>query len=106
MKTLTVFLSLTVFCLALTTGVQAAGTAGQVDKTGKVAVANYNAKHKCVMVCKGQKPILETLEDGLAYALDLPLALLSPITCPIVTPLLDKFDSDADRTYAVKRIRK
>ncbi|MCX5874286.1 MAG: hypothetical protein NTY51_13790 [Deltaproteobacteria bacterium] len=106
MKTLTVFLSLTLFCIALATGVQAAGAAGQADKIGKVAVVNYNAKYKCVMVCKGQKPILETLEDGLAYALDLPLALLSPITCPIMTPLLEKFDSDADRTYAVKRIRK
>ncbi len=101
MKTLVVFLSLTFFLIAATGVVMAAG---QGEQIGKVVV-NYNPKYKCVMVCKGDKPILETLEDGLAYALDIPLALLSPITSPVVSPLLEKFDSGPDRTYYRVKVR-
>lgn len=98
MKTLVVFLSLAFFCLATIASVQAAGAAAQPEPAKK-QVVNYNAKYQCVMVCKGEKPALEVLEDGLAYALDIPLALLSPITTPVVYPILYKDHSGPDRTY-------
>jgi hypothetical protein len=59
----------------------------------------YNAKDKCQVVCKGDRPILEVIEAGLAYALDLPLAILSPIACPIVRPVMDKIDPIEERSY-------
>jgi hypothetical protein len=62
----------------------------------------YNKTAKCQMVCKAPKPVLAILEDGLAYALDLPLALLSPITCPIVRPIMDRVDPVEKRTYRGK----
>ncbi len=64
------------------------------------AITMYNAKERCQVVCKAPKPFLEMVEDGLAYALDIPLAILSPITCPVVSPLLDKFDPVENRSYA------
>lgn len=67
-------------------------------KARKVTV--YNAKDKCQVICKAPKPFLERIEAGLAYALDIPLAILSPITCPILSPLLDKFDPVENRSYA------
>ena len=66
----------------------------------KTFVSSYDKVHKCRVVCKGSKPILEYVADGLAYALDIPLAILSPITCPIVSPIIDRVDSDRDRTYS------
>lgn len=74
------------------------GAPGGTTKSGKITV--YNAKERCQVVCKAPKPFLERVEDGLAYALDIPLAILSPITCPIVSPLLDKFDPVENRSYA------
>jgi hypothetical protein len=105
MKTLVVFLSLTFFLIA---GSGLSLAAAEAPKTNKPvnAVVNYNPKYKCVMVCRSEKPALEVLEDGLAYALDVPLALLSPITCPIVTPLMDRLDSDPDRYYDGRRFKR
>jgi hypothetical protein len=59
----------------------------------------YNTTEKCQMVCKGPKPVLAYLEDGLAYALDLPLAILSPLACPIISPVLDRLDPVEKRSY-------
>ncbi|MBI5250793.1 MAG: hypothetical protein HY912_14980 [Desulfomonile tiedjei] len=59
----------------------------------------YNTKNKCQVVCKAPKPALAILEDGLAYLLDIPLAILSPITCPIVSPILDKIDPVEARSF-------
>jgi hypothetical protein len=74
---------------------------GPGARTGKArTITMYNAKEKCQVVCKAPKPFLEKVEAGLAYALDIPLAMLSPITCPIVSPLLDKFDPVENRSYA------
>lgn len=98
MKTLVVFLSLAFFCFAIMASAQATGAAAQPEPAKK-PVVNYNTKYQCVMVCKGEKPALESLEDGLAYALDIPLALLSPFTAPVIYPILDKYDSGPDRTY-------
>ena len=98
MKTVQVFLSLAFFCLSVSGVCAASGAATEGDATKKLKV-NYNHKYQCVMICKGQKPTMEALEDGLAYALDIPLALLSPVTAPVMDSLLDKFDSGPDRTY-------
>jgi hypothetical protein len=68
-------------------------------RIGKVMISSYDKTHKCWVVCKGSKPFLEYVADGLAYALDIPLAILSPVTCPIVAPVLRRIDSDGDRVY-------
>ncbi len=53
----------------------------------------------CRTVRRAPKPFLEAVEDGIAYVLDIPLAMLSPLTCPIVAPILEKFDSSPSRQY-------
>ena len=58
MKTLVVFLSLTFFLIAGSGLSLAAAEAPKTDKPAN-AVVNYNPKYKCVMVCKGEKPVLE-----------------------------------------------
>ncbi|MGC8659114.1 MAG: hypothetical protein ACP5U1_08570 [Desulfomonilaceae bacterium] len=98
MKTLGVFLSLAFFCLGVAGATFAAEPQFKGEPVKRLKV-NYNEKYQCVMVCKGQKPTLEALEDGLAYALDIPLALMSPVTAPVVSSLLDKYDNDPDRSY-------
>lgn len=95
MKTLKVFLSLLTLIAFLAPFADAA-TTERISRTPKTV---YNKTHQCVMVCQGERPALETLETGLAYLLDIPLAMLSPITCPIVTPILEKYDSGPDRSY-------
>ncbi|MDD3471745.1 MAG: hypothetical protein PHS86_03090 [Syntrophaceae bacterium] len=95
MKTLKVFL-FSIICLVLFVPVADAARTEKISTTPKTV---YNKQYQCVMVCQGERPALETLETGLAYLLDIPLALISPITCPVVTPLLEKYDSGPDRTY-------
>lgn len=95
MKTLKVFLSLLTIIAFLAPFADAA-TTERISRTPKTV---YNKTHQCVMVCQGERPALETLETGLAYLLDIPLAMLSPITCPIVSPILEKYDSGPDRSY-------
>jgi hypothetical protein len=63
----------------------------------------YNSKEKCRMVCKAPKPFLAKVEDGLAYALDIPLAILSPFTCPVVAPAMEFFDPADRKGYPRKR---
>lgn len=95
MKALKVFLSLLTIIAFLAPFADAA-TTERISRTPKTV---YNKTHQCVMVCQGERPALETLETGLAYLLDIPLAIISPITCPIVTPLLEKYDSGPERSY-------
>jgi len=102
MRILHGFLLVAVLCLFLASTVSGNDTAFRVKRLQTVVVT-YNPTHKCVMVCRGAKPISAYLEDGLAYMLDIPLALLSPITCPIVSPLMERFDSGPNRTYARQR---
>jgi hypothetical protein len=105
MKTLTVFFSITLFCLFMAGAVCAADIELTLQKPIKPAI-NYNPQHQCVMLSKAPKPALELLEDGLAFALDVPFALLSPITSPIAAALLEKYDSGPDRTYDGRRARR
>ncbi|HMK36954.1 MAG TPA: hypothetical protein VK463_17905 [Desulfomonilaceae bacterium] len=79
--------AIVVFCASLVFG---NGVDSSAEKTGRYVL--YNAKDRCQVVCKGDTPILEMLESGLAYLLDVPLAILSPIACPIVKPVMDKID--------------
>jgi len=82
------------------------GAARGVKPIRTTVITNYDVKNKCTVVCKGRKPVLEYVEDGLAYALDIPLAILSPITCPLVAPILHGIDSDSDRVYSSKARRR
>jgi hypothetical protein len=76
-------------------------TAERIKKSGNRYTV-YDTTEKCQVVCKAPKPFLACLEDGLAYLLDVPLAILSPITCPIVSPVLDRLDPVKERTYRRK----
>jgi len=67
--------------------------------TVKRNVTMYDSKNKCQVICKAPKPALAVIEDGLAYLLDIPLAILSPITCPIVSPILDRVDPVEARSF-------
>jgi hypothetical protein len=61
---------------------------------------------RCLPVCEVRKPLLEYVEDGVALVLDLPLALLSPITCPILSPVMDRLDGSDYRSYERCRRRR
>lgn len=101
----TIVASVLVLFLVVSTA-SAAGTASRKGKVGKHSYTVYDPVHKCQVICKGPTPVLEALESGLAYALDIPLAMLSPITCPIVGPIMDRVDSGSDRTYSRSGRRK
>ena len=63
-------------------------------------------RSRCLPVCEGRKPLLEYVEDGVALVLDVPLALLSPITCPILSPVMDRIDGSKYRSYDPYRRRR
>jgi hypothetical protein len=84
----------------------AAESSSRVDKAGKRFYRTYDARNQCKVIYRGETPPLEMLEAGIAYILDIPLAMLSPLTCPIVRPILDRIDSDSDRTYRKPRSRR
>lgn len=69
-----------------------------VHDRGRATVDYYRAQ--CRVICKGRTPAAAMLEDGLAYLVDIPLALVSPLTCPVVAPLLERFDSGSDRSFS------
>lgn len=52
-----------------------------------------------IRACEVRKPISEYAEDGLALIFDIPLAMLSPITCPVVSRILDVVDPVENRSY-------
>jgi hypothetical protein len=58
----------------------------------------------CRTVYKGEKPLAALLEDCVAYALDIPLAMLTPFVS-LLTPAMDKLDYGCDTVY-VRRLRK
>jgi hypothetical protein len=70
---------------------------GSAGKSGRYTV--YDSKNKCQVVCQGERSFFETLESGLAYVLDVPLAILSPIACPIIKPVMDRIDPVEERSY-------
>ncbi|MBI5572843.1 MAG: hypothetical protein HY914_23065 [Desulfomonile tiedjei] len=68
-------------------------------------ITQYDPRVQCPVVRRSAAPISALIEDGLAYLLDIPLAMVSPITCPIAAYLLERLDSGPDRTYARCRKR-
>lgn len=78
---------------------QRAGRAGNFTVT-------YSADQSCRVIYRAPKPFLERAEDLLAYALDIPLAILSPFTCPIVAPILDGVDQGPERPYTRPRSKR
>lgn len=85
----------TAFCVVLLSYAFANGASTPSGRT----ITLYDTKNKCQVVCKAPKPALEIIEDGLAYLLDIPLAILSPITCPIVSPIVDRIDPVEARSF-------
>lgn len=94
MKTLKGILVVTAVLALCASTVFANGVPYRSKSIGKTLVTSYNKENKCRVVCKGSKPIMEYVADGLAYALDIPLAIISPFTCPVVSPIMDRLDAD------------
>ena len=80
---------------------------GIADDGGKKRerITQYDPKAQCPVVRRGTAPVSALIEDGLAYLLDIPLAMVSPLTCPIVAPLMERLDSGPDRPSARCRKR-
>jgi hypothetical protein len=75
-------------------GGSAAGPASTPQK-----IRPRSARSSCRIVHKGQKPLSATLEDCVAYALDIPLAMMTPFVTAI-TPVMDKLDCGWDNHYS------
>lgn len=67
-------------------------------KTTRIAPA-ADLTFTCRSIRKAPKPFMEAVEDGVAYVLDIPLAMLSPLMCPIVSPIMERIDSGPDREF-------
>jgi hypothetical protein len=67
---------------------------------------SYETMEQCRAACRVKTPVLEVVEDGLALLFDLPLALTSPITCPIVSRVMDDGKDSDSRRYYRSRPRK
>jgi hypothetical protein len=72
-------------------------TVGPVKKSGL-----RSANASCRIVRTGQKPLAWILEDGVAYALDIPLAMLTPFVTAI-TPIMDNLDYGCDNYHPVRK---
>jgi len=53
----------------------------------------------CKVIYRGQKPLAATLEDGVAYMLDIPLAMLTPFVAA-VSRVTEELGSDCGTTYS------
>jgi hypothetical protein len=76
------------------TGGSATGPATASTEKGRLRSADAS----CKIVRRGQKPLSAILEDCVAYALDIPLAMLTPFVTA-VTPIMDKLDYGCDNGY-------
>jgi hypothetical protein len=101
MKTLKAVLLVSCLGIFLASTAPAGGDAVSGQKGARTTV--YDAREKCQVVCRAPKPFLAILEDGLAYALDIPLAMLSPITCPVISSFLDESDSGSRRNRRLSK---
>ncbi|MEJ2715693.1 MAG: hypothetical protein P8182_00900 [Deltaproteobacteria bacterium] len=72
----------------------------------KKPAAYKSSNSKNLPICEVQKPYLEYLEDGVAFILDVPFALMSPICAPIMGPIIDRLDPVEDRSFARPRSRR
>jgi hypothetical protein len=71
-----------------------------IGKSRKARIAaDAELTFTCRTIRKAPKPFMEAVEDGVAYVLDIPLAMLSPLMCPIVAPIMEKIDSGPDREF-------
>lgn len=70
-------------------------------RTPKKSITLRAASRPCV-----SKPISEYIEDGLAMALDIPLALMSPVLCPILGPVIDAVDPVHKKSFPRRGSRK
>jgi hypothetical protein len=67
--------------------------------TGSMEKARLrSANGSCRIVRGGQKPFSAMLEDCVAYALDIPLAMMTPFVTAI-TPVMDKLDWGCDNYH-------
>ncbi len=98
------------FCNGVPKGTRAPGKELTGERTVGPARASTEAPklksvdRSCRCVNKGERPLAALLEDGVAYALDIPLAMLTPFVAAL-TPVMDKLDYGCDSGY-VRRVRK
>ncbi len=91
-----VLISVLAVCIAST-----AFANGISYRTPKKSITLRAARKPCV-----SKPISEYIEDGLAMALDIPLALMSPVLCPIAGPVIDAIDPVEKKSFRLRCPRK
>jgi hypothetical protein len=98
------------FSNGASTGTKATGKGFMGERIigpGAVTIAAPKLKSvdsQCRTVYRGEKPLAAILEDCVAYALDIPLAMLTPFVT-VLAPVTDKLDYDCDTGY-VRRVRK
>ncbi len=88
MKTLRLLLLVTV--LGLFVAIESHGN-GLSAGTGDRGDTPKNRDYRCTVVQRGSAPISAILEDAVAYALDIPLAMLSPLTS-LIEPCEEETD--------------
>ena len=71
---------LLICCLGVLLGATALANANGFTSQKPSRITVYDAKENCRVICRAPKPALEVVEDCFAYVLDIPLAMLSPIT--------------------------
>ncbi len=64
---------------------------GLSARTGDRVGMLKNRDYRCRVVQRGSAPISAVLEDAVAYALDIPLAMLSPLTS-LIEPCEEETD--------------
>ncbi|HTY25532.1 MAG TPA: hypothetical protein VMC85_20550 [Desulfomonilaceae bacterium] len=116
MRTLEVFLMLFVVVLVISSESFGNGVPkkSSVDTEKEILHDAYPAKQapmkpgeakpkgmeaNCRVVYRAQKPFAATLEDGVAYMLDIPLALLTPFVAA-VSRVTEELGSDCGTTYS------
>ena len=96
MKTLRLFLLIVV--LGLFVPVASYGN-GKSAGVGDRRESPKNRDFRCAVVQRGPAPVSAILEDVVAYALDIPLAMLSPLTS-LIGPCDDEVDVPTRKTSA------
>ena len=90
---------LLVILVASSVAANGARKSGATTYTITIPPSAATVGNRCLPACQPRKPILEYVEDGVALVLDVPLALLSPITCPIIAPVMDRINGSDSRSY-------
>jgi hypothetical protein len=91
MKTLHFLFLISILCLGFTIQSYGNGRTADSEDRRQASESSRTRESHCTCVQRGAAPLSAVLEDALAYALDIPLAMASPLTSFLVPP-----DEDCD----------